>query len=130
SPVVVGDFVIARGITANWGGDGPARDRFYGYDKRTGELVWTSTPGSQPQDSSFSTGVLAMRDGAPVMYVTTGCGHFAALNPLNGKPLWRFKGAKGGINSSPVLYKNTLISIHDKENIDSTQLGRMQSVRI
>lgn len=130
SPVVVGDFVIARGITANWGGDGPARDRFYGYDKRTGELVWTSTPGSQPQDSSFSTGVLAMRDGAPVMYVTTGCGHFAALNPLNGKPLWRFKGAKGGINSSPVLYKNTLISIHDKENIDSTQLGRLQSVRI
>lgn len=130
SPVVVGDLVIARGITANWGGDGPARDRFYAYHKDTGVLVWSSTPGLQPQDSSFSTGVLAMRGSTPVLYATTGCGHFIALNPLNGKPIWRFKGSKGGINASPVLVDGKLIAAHDKENIDSTDLGRLAAVRL
>ena len=38
APVVLGDLVIVRGITANWGGDGPARDRLYAYHKITGEL--------------------------------------------------------------------------------------------
>lgn len=130
SPIVMGDLVIMRGITANWGGDGPARDRFYAFNKDTGILVWSSTPGLQPQDSSFSTGLLAMRGKAPVLYATTGCGNFVALNPLNGKPLWRFKAAKGGINASPVLVNGKLIAAHDKENIDSTDLGRLVAVKI
>lgn len=130
SPMILGDLVIARGITSNWGGDGPARDRFYAFDKSTGELVWSSTPGLQPTDSSFSTGVFAMFDGAPVLYASTGCGHYLALNPLNGKPLWRFKAAKGGINASLVLVDGLLIAAHDKENTDSTELGRLAAVRI
>ena len=130
SPVVVGDLVIARGITANWGGDGPARDRFYAFKKDTGILVWASTPGLQPQDSSFSTGVLAMQGDMPVMYATTGCGNLVALNPLNGKPLWRFKASKGGINSSPVPADGKMIIVHDKENIDGTDLGRFSAVKL
>ncbi|MGI8964634.1 MAG: PQQ-binding-like beta-propeller repeat protein, partial [Limisphaerales bacterium] len=40
SPAIDGDLVITRGITANWGANGPAGDRFYAFDKKTGELVW------------------------------------------------------------------------------------------
>ena len=130
APVIVGDLVIVRGITANWGGDGPARDRFYAYQKQTGDLVWASTPGVQPQDSSFSTGIIQMRDGIPVMYATTGCGHFVAINALTGKPIWRFLSAKGGINSSCILVDGKLIAAHDKENIDSTETGGLECVRI
>ena len=39
---------ITDGITANWGADGPARNRFYGFDKLTGELCWATTPGIEP----------------------------------------------------------------------------------
>ena len=130
APVIVGDVVIVRGITANWGGDGPARDRFYGFQKQTGALVWASTPGLTPNDSSFSTGVLEMRDGAPAFYATTGCGHYVALNPLNGKPLWRWAGAKGGINSSAIIVNGKLISVHDKENHDNTETGRLAAITI
>ena len=45
SPVIDGDLVVTRGITANWGAQGPAADRFYAFDKKTGELVWASSPG-------------------------------------------------------------------------------------
>ncbi len=131
APVIVNDLVIVRGITANWGGDGPARDRLYAYQKDTGDLVWASTPGAQPDDSSFSTPYVDyLADGSVVLYVTTGCGNYCCLNALTGKPLWRWKGAKGGINSSVVKYKDTLISIHDKENIDVAEFGRMVAVKI
>jgi outer membrane protein assembly factor BamB len=130
APVIVGDIVIVRGITANWGGDGPARDRFYGFQKQTGALIWTSTPGLSPMDSSFSTGVVEVRGGQPAFYATTGCGHYVALNPLNGKPLWRWAGAKGGINSSPIIVNDKLICVHDKENHDNTELGRLAAVKL
>ena len=35
-PVIEGDMVIVRGISSNWGAQGPARDRFYAFDKITG----------------------------------------------------------------------------------------------
>jgi outer membrane protein assembly factor BamB len=130
SPVILGDLVIVRGITANWGGDGPARDRFYAYHKVTGDLVWVSTPGTQPQDSSFSSGIFALKDGAPIMYATTGCGHYIALNPLNGKPIWRYKVAKGGINASCILVDGKLMAAHDKENVDTTEIGGMECIRL
>ena len=52
-PCIDGDLVIIHAITANWGKHGPARDRFYAFDKHNGDLVWSSTPGITPKDSSF-----------------------------------------------------------------------------
>ncbi|MBP7950433.1 MAG: PQQ-binding-like beta-propeller repeat protein [Verrucomicrobiales bacterium] len=131
APVIVNDLVIVRGITANWGGDGPARDRLYAYQKTTGDLVWASTPGVQPQDSSFGTPLLNWRaDGSGVLYIGTGCGNLCAVNALTGKPLWRWKVAKGGVNSSIVKYHDLLICIHDKECVDVAEFGRMAAVKI
>src|SRR5690606_5037941 len=42
----------------------------------------------------------------------------------------RFKASKGGINASPVLVDGMLIAAHDKENLDSTDIGRLAAVRI
>ncbi|HEY1081513.1 MAG TPA: PQQ-binding-like beta-propeller repeat protein, partial [Prosthecobacter sp.] len=71
SPVIEGDLVITHFIFSNWGADGPAADRVYAFDKKTGELVWWSLPGvSPPVDSSFSTPVVETRDGKRVMYFT------------------------------------------------------------
>ncbi len=130
--VIEGDLVIVRGITANWGADGPAADRFYGFDKLTGELVWSCTPGTiPPTDSSFSTPYLETRDGKRVFYAATGCGNIVCINARTGKPLWRYKACKVGINSSPVLHGgDKLIAIHGDENVDTTERGRMFAVKL
>ena len=130
SAVIEGDLVIVRGITAYWGAMGPARDRFFGFDKLTGELVWASTPGVGPQDSSFSTPILETRDGMRVFYAGTGCGQLVAVNARNGDPLFRFPMSHGGVNSSPLIYKDTVIAIHGKENIDTSEEGRMVAIKI
>ena len=40
SPAIFENLVIFHCVTANWGTTGPARDRFYAFDKLSGELVW------------------------------------------------------------------------------------------
>lgn len=130
-PVIEGDLVIVRGITANWGADGPASDRFYGYDKMTGELVWASTPGeSPPQDSSFSTPIVTTVAGKRVFYAATGCGNFVCVNALTGKALWRHKFAKAGANATVVLHGDTATCIHGDENVDTADKGRMMCVKL
>ncbi len=106
TPVIDGDLVITRGITANWGANGPGGDRFYAFDKRTGELVWTSSPADRPKDSSFSYPYLGWLDGKRVFYATTGDGSVVCANARTGDPLWRVPLGKAGINASVIVWKN------------------------
>ncbi len=130
-PVVDGDLVIVRGITSNWGKQGPGRDRFYAFEKLRGKPVWASTPGVRPQDSSYSTPVLAWYQGRRVFYCGTGCGNIVCVNARTGEPLWRFQFSKGGVNASVLLHPdNMVIAIHDKENLDTSETGRIAAIRI
>jgi outer membrane protein assembly factor BamB len=109
SPVVDGDLVITRGITANWGAQGPAADRFYAFDKKTGQAVWSSTPGARPKDNSYSHPVLAWLDGRRVFYAATGDGSVVCVNARTGQPIFRIPVFKAGINSSLLLHDNSEI---------------------
>lgn len=131
APGIDGELVIAHGVTANWGTDGPARDRFYAFDKRTGELVWYSTPGEQPVDSSFATPVFADLGDHRVFYAGTGCGNVVCVNARTGQPVWRFRLSNGGVNSGVIPYgKDKLIAVHGKENLDESTSGRLVCLRI
>ena len=129
--VIEGELVIHHAITSYWGVDGPARDRFFAFQKETGELVWSSTPGTPPKDSSFSSPVIASTGSKRVLYCGTGCGNLVALNVLTGDPLWRYHFSYGGVNASVLLHGgDKLIAIHGKENIDTSEVGRMAAIRI
>src|SRR5256886_17324396 len=54
TPAIDRDLVITRGITANWGTQGPAADRFYAFDKNTGDLDLAYKPRLQPPENSLS----------------------------------------------------------------------------
>jgi len=128
--VIDDDLVIVHGITSYWGKQGPARDRFYAFDKHLGTLVWASTPGVRPRDSSFSTPVLGWENGQRVFYAGTGCGNVVCVNVRTGEPIWRYQLSHGGVNSSVLLHAdNTVIAIHGKENIDTSEVGRMVGIR-
>src|SRR5437667_2205132 len=109
SPLIDRDLVITRGITANWGAHGPGGDRFYAFDKKTGELVWASAPGDRPTDNSFSLPVLAWLDGRRVLYASAGDGSIVCVNARTGDPVWRIPLFKAGINSSVLLHNNDKI---------------------
>ena len=131
SPVIDQELVIHHCITSYWGADGPARDRFFAFNKHTGEIVWSSTPGTAPKDSSFSTPVLGWANGERVLYAGTGCGNVVCVNVRTGEPIWRYHFSFGGVNSTVLLHNNDkLIAIHGKENIDTSDTGRMVALRL
>ncbi len=106
SPLIDGDLVITRGITANWGAQGPAADRFYAFDKKTGELVWASSPGGQPKDNSYSHPYLGWFKGRRVFFTALGDGSVACVNARTGEPLWRVQLYKSGINATVLVHNN------------------------
>lgn len=106
SPVIDGDLVITRGITANWGAQGPAADRFYAFDKKTGALVWASSPGDRPKDNSFSHPQLSWRNGKRVFYAALGDGSVACVNARTGDPIWRVPLFRAGINATTIVHNN------------------------
>ncbi|MDD5261304.1 MAG: PQQ-binding-like beta-propeller repeat protein [Methylacidiphilales bacterium] len=109
SPLIDRDLVITRGITANWGAQGPAADRFYAYDKKTGDLAWVSSPGDKPKDNSFSHPVLGWLNGKRVFYAACGDGSIVCVNTRTGAPLWRVPLFTSGINASLVVHNNDKI---------------------
>ena len=54
TPAIDRELVMVRGVTSGWGANGPAGDRTFAFDKKTGELVWLSSPADRPQDNTFS----------------------------------------------------------------------------
>jgi outer membrane protein assembly factor BamB len=106
SPIVDGDLVMTRGITANWGAQGPAADRFYAFDKKTGEVIWASNPGDRPKDNSYSHSYFGWLGGKRVFYSATGDGSVVCVNARTGDPLWRVHLFKAGINATVVVHNN------------------------
>lgn len=106
TPVIEGDLVITRGITANWGAQGPAADRFYAFDKRTGELVWSSSPSDRPKDNSFSHPYITTRGGRRVLFSALGDGSVAAVNARTGEALWRVPLFRAGINATVLFHSS------------------------
>src|SRR5205814_10309278 len=89
SPVIAHGLVITRGITANWSAHGTAADRFYAFDKKTGELVWAANPGDRPRDNSYSHPYLGWLGGKRVFYSATGDGSVVCVNARTDEAQWR-----------------------------------------
>ncbi|MEQ1850975.1 MAG: PQQ-binding-like beta-propeller repeat protein [Chthoniobacteraceae bacterium] len=134
TPVVDRELVITRCITSGWGANGPAADRILAFDKKTGELVWLTSPADRPQDPTFSPLQLSWLYGKRVFFSPCGDSSIACVNARTGDPLFRFPaakaGAKGGINGAVLRYKDTLVVAHESENVDTSEVGRTAAFRI
>ncbi len=131
APAIDGGLVIVNAISSNWGGEGPARNRFYAFNKKTGAIVWSSDPGVGPpylKDSSMCTPTFETRGDYRVFYAGLGDGNVVCVNARTGEPIWRYQFAVGGINASMVIAGNKLIAIHGKENLNTTKVGGMIAI--
>ncbi|MBC7528830.1 MAG: PQQ-like beta-propeller repeat protein [Chthonomonadaceae bacterium] len=131
APVVFRDRVIVRGITSNWGAEGAAMDRLYAFDKKTGVLIWSCSPGAAPKDNSFARPYFDTdAKGRSVLYTGAGDGSVICVNAMTGETLWRLPISAGGCNASVIRYKNSVVAIHADENLDSSEIGRMVALNV
>jgi outer membrane protein assembly factor BamB len=124
SPVVDGDLVILGMANAAWGQYATGGNRFMAFDKRTGEVVWTTPSVGQPRTYS-STPVVAVINGQRLLITGGSDGGVHALRVRTGEKVWSYHFAAGAINTSPVVEGNFVYAAHGEENTDTNLQGRV-----
>jgi len=125
TPVVDEDLVIVSYLNSSWGEQVPGRHRYYAFDKRSGEVIWTAVPGGRPLDTTYSVPVVAEINGQRLLIGGNADGSIYAMQVRTGKKVWGFKLSKRGINSSVVVAGDKVYAAHSEENFDTTSMGRV-----
>jgi outer membrane protein assembly factor BamB len=125
TPLVDENLVIATFNNSSWGEQNPMRHRIFAFDKRTGQLVWVTTTDDPPEDTTYSTPVVAVINGQRLLIFGAADGAVYALKVRTGEKVWKFKLSKRGINSSVVMDGNRVFASHSEENLDTVTMGRV-----
>src|SRR6516162_2661763 len=125
SPMLDGNLVIVSTPTSTWGTQANRAQRFIALDKRTGDIVWVSTPGGRPYDTSYAPLSIATVNGTRLLVTGGADGAALAMKPQTGEPVWNLVIAKRGLNTGVVLNGTTAIVSHSEENLDSNEMGML-----
>lgn len=131
SPIIDGDRVIISGVLINWGEHSIPAHRFIALNKATGEQVWLTSTRLRPEDTTYSTPVIATVRGERQLIAGGGDGAGWGLQPETGKPIWMFKFSPRGINTSPVLVGDQVLFTNGEEVWDElTKMGSVALINI
>lgn len=125
SPIIDEDLVIIGFLNASWGDQGIGRNRFLAMRKKTGEIVWWSSTGTQPKDTYYSTPVVGVINGQRTLVSGGGDGGVHAFQVRTGSKLWSYPLGPGSINCSPVLKGDLVFIGQGEENDGVNTQGRV-----
>lgn len=132
APVIDEDRVIVGFFGLNWGRykSPPPKMTYYCFDKKTGELIWTSPVGGPPFDTNYSVPTIAVIDGQRLLIGGGADGGIHAINARTGEPVWSYRMSKRGLNASAVVDGNMVYISHGEDDIDTSEfgLGRVQCI--
>jgi outer membrane protein assembly factor BamB len=130
SPIIEGDLVIVGGVDFSWGAQSGGAQRIWAFDKKSGEIMWMSTPPGRPTDTVYAPTNLMDINGVRQMFIGGSDGAVHALKPQTGEEVWKFNLAKRGINTGVVVQNNIGILSHSEENFDTNTEGLLAAVDI
>ncbi len=128
TPVVDENRVVVSYLNSSWGRQAMGRHRYVAFDKINGDVLWWSTPGGKPLDTTYATPLVAVIDGVRMLIAPNADGNCYGLDARTGERLWSFKLSKRGLNTSPVVFENHVYFSHSEENHDTTKMGRIVAV--
>ena len=128
TPIVDEDRVIISFVNSSFGPHAAGAHRYLAMDKRTGEVLWWSAPGKAPQDTTYSTPVVAVINGQRLLIGGNADGGIYAIKARTGEKVWGFQLSQQGINASVVVDGYKVYASHSEENIDSTAMGRVVAI--
>jgi outer membrane protein assembly factor BamB len=128
TPIIDEERVIISFVNSSFGSHAPGAHRYLAMDKRTGEVLWWSTPSKAPQDTTYSTPVVAVINGQRLIIGGNADGGIYAIKSRTGEKVWGFQLSQQGINASVVVDGYKVYASHSEENIDSTAMGRVVAI--
>ena len=128
SPVIEGDLILVSTLTSGWGDQARGNNRYFAFDKKTGDTVWVSNPQARHYDTNYSSIVPATIDGQRVFLVGGSDGTIHELKVATGEPVWHLDLSKRAILTSVVLKDRVAILSHSEENLDSSEMGMLAAI--
>ena len=125
TPIVTDDLVILSFLNTNSGKHVPMRHRYFAFDKRTGEVIWVSTPGGGPKNTTYSVPVVAEIGGQQLLIDGNADGQVYAMKVNTGEKVWSYRLTQGAIHTSVVVDGTFVYAVHSGENTDTTVMGRV-----
>jgi outer membrane protein assembly factor BamB len=128
SPIVEGDKVILNALVLAWGDLNRTGNRYFAFDKKTGQTVWIASPQARHYDTNYSTPIVATIDGAQALIVGGTDGVYHALKVNTGEKIWSIEVSKRAILNSALFRDNVAYITHGEENMDTTEMGMIAAV--
>jgi outer membrane protein assembly factor BamB len=128
SPIVEGDKVILNALVLAWGDLNRTGNRYFAFDKKTGQTVWISSPQARHYDTNYSTPTVGTIDGTRALVVGGTDGVYHALQVNTGEKIWSMEVSKRAILNSALLKDGVAYITHGEENMDTTEMGMIAAV--
>ena len=128
SPIVEGDKVILNALVLAWGDLNRTGNRYFAFDKKTGQTVWIASPQARHYDTNYSTPIVATIDGTRALIVGGTDGVYHALKVNTGEKIWSIEVSKRAILNSALFRDNVAYITHGEENMDTTEMGMIAAV--
>jgi outer membrane protein assembly factor BamB len=130
TPMIDEERLVVSFTNTSWGEQAPPRTRTFAFDKRTGTILWISTPGGQPYDlNTQTTPVAAVINGQRLLVEGNADGWIYAVKARTGEKVWGFQLSKGGINTTVAVNGDVVFAAHSEENVDANGvMGRVVAI--
>ena len=128
SPIIEGDKVFLNALVMAWGDLNRTGNRFFAFDKKTGQTVWIASPQVRHYDTNYSTPIVSTIDGTRALIVGGTDGGYHALKLNTGERMWSIDVSKRAILNSPLFRDNVAYITHGEENLDTTEMGMIAAV--
>ncbi|MBM4021985.1 MAG: serine/threonine protein kinase [Planctomycetes bacterium] len=128
-PVVFEDLVIASAVVTGWGDTARPAHRFLGLEKDSGRVHWMNGTKELPEDTTYSTPVVAVLGGQAALVFGSSDGSIWNFQPRTGRAVWNFRLSRRGINASPLIDGETVFAAQAEENLDNTSMGSASAFR-
>lgn len=128
APLVEGDLVIVSGLNVGWGDLGRGGNRWFAFDKQSGELVWVSSPQKKHYDTNMSQPVVTTVDGERILIAGGTDGTMHAMQVTTGVPVWEYEYSKRAILTAPLVHDGVVLLTHSEENLGTNQMGMVAAL--
>ncbi len=125
TPIIDEDRLVISFVNSSYGSQAQGAHRYLALDKRTGEMLWWSTPGGRPEDTTYSVPAVAVVNGRRLLIGGNADGGVYAVKARTGEKVWGTLFSQRGLNSSVVVDGWRVYASHSEESHDSTALGRV-----
>ncbi len=123
SPIIEGDKVILNTLILAWGDLNRPGNRYFAFDKRTGQTVWVASPQARHYDTNYSTPIVVDLKAGRALIVGGTDGAFHALKVNTGEKIWTVDVSKRAILNSALYRSGIAYLTHGEENIGTTEMG-------